>query len=144
MLKKTITYTDFDGNKRTEDHYFNLTQTELVEITLNMPDGMSESDVAGNKEQAALRIIDRLGGDGVFSFIKELILKSYGIKSSDGKRFEKSDKISKEFSETLAFDQMFMEMMQNDKAASDFITAVIPADLAATARQAQISAPSQN
>ena len=98
MLKKTITYTDFDGNKRTEDHYFNLTQTELVEITLNMPDGMSESDVAGNNEQAALRIIDRLGGDGVFSFIKELILKSYGIKSTDGKRFEKSDKISKEFS----------------------------------------------
>ena len=144
MLKKTITYTDFDGNTRTEDHYFNLTQTELVEITLNMPDGMSESDVAGNNEQAALRIIDRLGGDGVSSFIKELILKSYGIKSSDGKRFEKSDKISKEFSETLAFDQMFMEMMQNDKAASDFITAVIPADLAATARQAQISAPSQN
>ena len=144
MLKKTITYKDFDGNARTEDHYFNLTQTELVEITLNMPDGMSESDVAGNNEQAALRIIDRLGGDGVFSLIKELILKSYGIKSSDGKRFEKSDKISKEFSETLAFDQMFMEMMQNDKAASDFITAVIPADLAATARQAQISAPSQN
>ena len=144
MLKKTITYKDFDGNTRTEDHYFNLTQTELVEITLNMPDGMSEDDVAGNTEQAALRIIDRLGGDGVFNFIKEIILKSYGIKSADGKRFEKSERISKEFSETLAYDQMFMEMMQNDKAASDFITAVIPADLAATASQAQISAPSQN
>lgn len=144
MLKKTITYKDFDGNTRTEDHYFNLTQTELVEITLNMPDGMSEDDVAGNTEQAALRIIDRLGGDGVFNFIKEIILKSYGIKSADGKRFEKSEQISKEFSETLAYDQMFMEMMQNDKAASDFITAVIPADLAATASQAQISAPSQN
>lgn len=144
MLKKTITYKDFDGNTRTEDHYFNLTQTELVEITLNMPDGMSEDDVAGNTEQAALRIIDRLGGDGVFNFIKEIILKSYGIKSADGKRFEKSEQISKEFSETLAYDQMFMEMMQNDKAASDFITAVIPADLAATANHAQISAPSQN
>ena len=144
MLKKTITYKDFDGNTRTEDHYFNLTKTELVEITLNMPDGMSENDVAGNTEQAALRIIDRLGGDGVFNFIKEIILKSYGIKSADGKRFEKSEQISKEFSETLAYDQMFMEMMQNDKAASDFITAVIPADLAATASQTQISAPSQN
>lgn len=129
MLKKTITYKDFDGNERTEDHYFNLTQTELAEIALGLPDGLSEIDAAESNEQAAMKMINKLGGDGVFKFIKELMLKSYGIRV-DGRRFEKSDQISREFSQTLAFDAMFMELMTDDVAAANFVNAVIPAEAA--------------
>ena len=130
MVKKKITYTDFNGNERTEDHYFNLTKTELTEIALGLPDGMDESEITEANEQAAMPIIDKLGKDGVFKFIKELILKSYGIKSSDGKRFKKSEEISKEFSETLAFDQFFMELMTDDVKAAEFVNSIIPKDVA--------------
>ena len=130
MLKKKITYTDFNGNERTEDHYFNLTKTELTEIALGLPDGMDESEITEANEQADMTIIDKLGKDGVFKFIKELILKSYGIKSSDGKRFQKSEEISKEFSETLAFDQFFMELMTDDVKAAEFVNSIIPKDVA--------------
>lgn len=131
MLTKTITYKDFDGNQRTEKHYFNLTQTELVEVALGLPNGLSESEISEeNKQQAALTLIDKLGSDGLFKFIKDLMLKAYGIKSADGKRMEKSEKISKEFSETLAFDQMFMELMTDDIAAAEFVNAIIPKDIA--------------
>lgn len=131
MLTKTITYKDFDGNQRTEKHYFNLTQTELVEVALGLPNGLSESEISEeNKQQAALTLMDKLGSDGLFKFIKDLMLKAYGIKSADGKRMEKSEKISKEFSETLAFDQMFMELMTDDIAAAEFVNAIIPKDIA--------------
>ena len=131
MLTKTITYKDFDGNQRTEKHYFNLTQTELVEVALGLPNSLSESEISEeNKQQAALTLMDKLGRDGLFKFIKDLMLKAYGIKSADGKRMEKSEKISKEFSETLAFDQMFMELMADDIAAAEFVNAIIPKDIA--------------
>lgn len=131
MLAKTITYKDFDGNQRTEKHYFNLTTTELIEVALGLPDGISENEISeDNKQQAALTLMDKLGSDGVFKFIKDLMLKSYGIKSADGKRMEKSEEISKEFSETLAFDQMFMELMTDDIAAANFVNSIIPQDVA--------------
>ena len=130
MLKKTITYTDFDNNERTETHWFNLNRTELTEIALGLPDGLTENEITEVNEKAALSVIDQLGRDGVFKFIKELMLKSYGKKSADGKRFEKSEELSKEFSETLAFDQMFMELMSDDVAAAEFVKGVIPGNIA--------------
>lgn len=132
MLKKTITYNDFDGNERVETHYFNLTKTELVEIAFNLPDGLTDevgTDASKVTEQAAMQLVEKLGKDGVFKFIKDLMLKSYGIKSPDGKRFEKSEEISKEFSQTLAFDAMFMEFMTNDVAAANFLNSIIPAEM---------------
>lgn len=133
MLKETITYKDFDGNERTEDHFFNLTQSELMEVALELPDGLSEelptSDTGITNEQAAAKIIEKLGGNGVFKFVKELMLKAYGIKSSDGRRFEKSEKISTEFSQTLAFDAMFMKLMSDDVAAANFVNAIIPTEV---------------
>lgn len=133
MLKKTIKYTDFDGNERIEDHYFNLTQSELMEVLFSLPgevkQDLSKPDMENFEQQAALKLIDRLGGDGVFNFVKSLMLKAYGVKSEDGKRFKKSEEISKEFQETLAFDTMFMELMRNEKAAADFVNGIIPANL---------------
>ena len=133
MLKKTVKYFDFDGNERTETLYFHLSQTELIEMAMDIPDGVS--DVVGNdpnkvNEDAAMRLVETLGGKGILDFIKKLLLKSYGIKSEDGRRFEKSEELSKEFSQTLAFDTIIMELMSNEEMAGQFITAVIPKDAA--------------
>ena len=133
MLKKTVQYTDFDGNERTEELYFNLTQTELVEMAMELPDGIADSvgsDPAKIDENAAaVKLMEALGNKGVLSFIKNLLLKSYGIKSEDGRRFEKSEKISTEFSQTLAFDTILMDLMSNDFEAANFVNNVIPSKL---------------
>lgn len=134
MIKKTVTYEDFDGNMRTEELHFNLTQLELTEMAMELPDGFIESmdgdpsKVDGNA--AAARLAETLGGKGILDFIKKLVLKSYGIKSADGRKFEKSEELTKDFSQTLAFDAMIMEFMQDDIKAAEFVNGVIPAKLA--------------
>lgn len=133
MLKKTVNYTDFDGNERTETLYFNLTQTELIDMAMALPGGVTEA--FGNDpskvdpEVAGMELMNRLGGHGIINFIKEVVLKSYGIKSEDGRRFIKDEKITKEFSQTLAYDAIIMEFMTNDVAAADFINKIIPANV---------------
>lgn len=132
MLKKVVNYEDFDGNNVSEELYFNMTQTELVEMSMDLPDGVADAVGDGenvNKEVAAAKIIETLGGKGVFEFIKQLLLKSYGKKSADGRRFEKSEELTKEFSQSLAFDQIFMELMSDDVKAAEFVNNIIPASV---------------
>lgn len=130
MITRTIAYTDYDGNQRKEKVYFNLTEFEATEIAMEMPDGIVEEINEGDKTTTALHLVEKLGGKGVIDFIKKIVLKSYGLKSQDGRRIIKSDEISKEFSETPMFSQLMIELMTNETAASDFINAVIPPDLA--------------
>ena len=131
MLKKTITYFDFDDNERTETLYFNLNQSELVEFATDLPteiSGVITGDTSKfNQEEVAANLVQSIGNKGIIDFIKKLLLKSYGIKSEDGRRFIKSEEISNEFSQTIAFDTIFMELMSNDTAASDFVNGIIPA-----------------
>ena len=138
MYKKTITYNDFDGNKRTEDAYFNLTKSEMIEFALDLPDGVSDTvdreELEKNADQAASKLANMLGKKGVYNFIKDLVLKSYGIKKEDGRRFAKVDEngrpVSIEFAQTMAFEAIMEEFRTDDIAASNFVKAVIPADTA--------------
>ena len=117
MLKRTIVYFDYDGNERKEDHYFNLTRTELVEM---------EAGVSGGMTARLQKIIDENNPPEIMRTFKDLIAKSYGIKSADGKRFMKSDEISREFFETLAYDQLFMELCTDAGKAADFVKGIMP------------------
>lgn len=130
MIKKTVTYFDFDENERTETLYFNLTQTELVDMALDLPDSVSEqigpNPTEADADKLAMAMVESLGKKGVVDFIKQLVLKAYGVKSEDGRRFVKSKEITEEFSQTLAYDAVLMELLSNDKAASDFVNSVIP------------------
>lgn len=133
MLKKTITYSDFDGNMRTEVLHFNLTQTEALEIALDLPDDVTATaqDLESiDINEAGVKFVEKLGSKGTFEFIKQLVLKSYGIKSADGRKFEKSAAIRDDFAQTLAFDTLFMELMHDDIAAAEFVNGVLPASLA--------------
>ena len=132
MITRTIEYEDYDGNHRKEKFYFNLTQFEATEIAVNMPDGVIEDLNDGTDRQTtAIHLVEKLGNKGVMDFIKNIVLKSYGVKSPDGRRFIKSEELSKEFSETPAFSSFMIKLMSDDKEASNFINGVIPAELAA-------------
>ena len=137
MLKKTVTYRDFDDNERNETLYFNMNQVELTEFAMDLPDDVTKifADNPGKvTEEEALQIVNTLGGKGILSFIKKLVLKSYGIKAADGRRFMKEDEngrpLSVEFSQTLAFEAIVMDLMSNEKEAAAFVNAIIPAKLA--------------
>ena len=120
MLKKTITYEDFDGNKRTEDFYFNLSKAEVLEMEMGISGGMS---------QMLNKIIAAQDGGRVIKTFKDIILKAYGEKSPDGKRFIKSEEISTAFSQTEAYSQLFMELATNADAAATFVNSIIPVDI---------------
>lgn len=117
MLKKTITYRDFEGVERKEDHYFHFSDSEIMEM---------ENSVAGGLANKLTRIIEAQDGPEIMKNFKEIILKAYGIKSADGRRFEKSEEISTAFSQTGAYDKLFMELVTDAKAAADFINAIVP------------------
>ena len=121
MLKKTITYTDYNGNSRTEDFYFNLTKTELMKMEMGTNGGLSEmvKSIIAAQDQAAL-----------IQIFEDLILKAYGVKSLDGKRFEKSTQLSEAFAQTEAYDQLFMELATDADAAAQFINGIVPAEMA--------------
>lgn len=120
MLKKTITYEDYDGNTRTEDFYFNLSKAELIEIEASTPGG-----VAAKLEKISM---DKNGSEIIKTF-KDIILKSYGVKSEDGKRFIKSDEISKSFEETEAYSELFYELAVDADKAAAFINGIMPKKL---------------
>lgn len=132
MLKKTVTYTDFDGNSRTEDLYFNMTRNELLSFSFGMPDIGIDANTDPNKidvKEAGKKLVEKMGSSGIVDFIKDLVFKAYGVKSEDGRRFIKSEALSTEFTQTLAYDEFIMELFEDDKKASEFINAVIPAEM---------------
>lgn len=120
MLKKTITYTDYNGLERTEDFYFNISEAELAEMELSTTGGYGEMlklIVATHDVPALAKIF------------KELVLKAYGVKSADGKRFEKSEELSTAFSQTEAYVKLYMEMARDANKAADFVNAIIPSHM---------------
>ena len=121
MLKKTITYTDYDGNQRTEDHYFHLNKAEIAGIELAHPGGL---------EVYVKRLTQEQAGAEIYRIFLDLIKLSYGKKSDDGRRFMKSPEITQSFTETEAFSQLIMELIGDSNAAVEFVRGIIPADVA--------------
>lgn len=118
MLKKTITYKDYNGVERTEDFMFNLTKAEILEMQLTKDGGM---------DAAIKKIVDAKDAPEIMKVFKDLILKSYGIVSDDGRRFIKSKEISDSFAQTEAFSMLFMELATDTDAASAFVNGIVPA-----------------
>lgn len=120
MLEKVIKYTDFKGNKREETFTFNLTPAEVMELELGTTGGLAESIQS---------IIEAQDAPSIIKTFKEIILKSYGKISADGREFMKSEEISKSFSQTNAYSKLFMELSTDDKAAAAFINGIVPEDM---------------
>lgn len=120
MIKKTVKYVDYNGVERVEDFYFNLNKAEITEMELSIDGGLTkmiEDIVASNDNKQIV---------GLF---KEILLKSYGEKSKDGKRFVKSKEMAEAFAQTEAYSELFIELALDAQAAADFFNGILPADM---------------
>jgi len=131
MIVKRIKYTDYDGNEREEDFRFNLSESELMKM---------EFDTEGGMEALINKIIDEKDSKKIGELFDRIILMSYGEKSADGKRFVKSPELSKAFSETEAYNVLYMELLTDEKAAAAFVNGLVPTKIA-NEMQAQQNRP---
>lgn len=129
MLKKTVTYTDYNGVERTEDFYFNLTKAEILEMELGTSGGLAEM---------IQKVIAAQDGPTIIKIFKDLVLKAYGEKTPDGKRFVKSEEVKTEFTQTEAYSIIFMELASDADAASAFVEGIIPSDMQNDVKKAQM------
>lgn len=121
MLKKSIKYTDFNGVEKMTIHYFNLSTTELVDMELGEAEGFSEM---------IQQIVDSKDNHKIMEIFKKLLLGSYGKKSDDGERFEKNETIQREFSQSAAYDALFLELITGGESAlADFIKGIAPTNM---------------
>lgn len=117
MLKKRVKYVDYDGVEREEDFYFNLTKAEVTEMELSESGGLSN---------LLKKIVDEKDSKRIMMMFKDIVLKSFGVKSDDGKRFIKSKELAEGFAQTEAYVEVFMELTGNAEAASNFINGIMP------------------
>lgn len=120
MFVKKIAYTDYDGNEREEEARFNLSKAELLEWELTTEGGMQNllTKIVAEKDQ--VKIVE---------MFKKIILKSYGIKSPDGRRFIKvvdGHAVVDDFVQTEAYSELIMELLTSPEAASEFIRKIVP------------------
>lgn len=129
MIKKTMTYTDYNGEERTEDFYFNMTKAEIMELELSINGGLSDM---------IQRITKAKDVPAIIQIFKELVLKSYGQKSPDGRRFIKSAELAEEFAQTEAYSDLFMELATDATAASAFVQGIMPQEIGKTATALEV------
>lgn len=126
MLKKTISFVDYDGHERKEDYYFNLDEGEIMEMELSVSGGFSTM---------VAKVVAEDRHPELFKIFKEMVLKSYGEKSGDGRYFMKEDEngysLARKFMQTKAYSALMMELTNDGKAAAEFVNGIMPADMAA-------------
>lgn len=118
MLKKTIKYTDYNGNVREEDFYFNFNRAELTEMEFSQ-----DGTLTGLIE----RVVKEQDNKEIIKIFKNLVLNAYGIRSDDGRKFIKSDEVRESFAQTEAYSELFMELATDADAAAAFINGITPA-----------------
>lgn len=130
MLKETIKYTDYDGNEREEDFYFNLNKAELMEMQLSAEGGL---------EKRIQKIVASQNGKEIMDLFKMILLKAYGEKSDDGKRFIKNQEIRDSFEQSEAYSELFMKLTTDADAAAKFMNGIIPKDIAGQIKETPAS-----
>ena len=123
MLVKKISYTDYNGEPQTEKFYFNLTKAEILEMEITKN---------GGYQTYLKRLINSRDQEEIAGIFKKFILKSYGVKSDDGKRFIKSEELSKEFEQTEAYSELYWELVMDPNKAAEFFNGLMPAPLIAS------------
>ena len=122
MLKKTVSYTDLDGNPVVEDFYFHMTQADIAEAELGFQGGLTE--------QLKMLLISKDQG-AIMRTFREIIANSVGMRSADNKQFIKTKETRDAFMQSEAYSTVLFEILQNPAAAVEFIKGIVPASLAA-------------
>ena len=134
MLKKTITYTDYNGQERTEDFYFNLNKAEIMEMEMSTAGGLAEN---------IQKIVSAQDAPAIIKIFKDLVLRAYGEKSADGKRFINNDELREAFSQTEAYSELFMQLATDADEAAKFINGIVPSDISQKDIKASLKAASK-
>lgn len=121
MIKKTITYTDYNGVSRTEDFYFNLSMREIMNMEL------AAGKDAYSKTLETITATTNVGE--VLSAVEDLITRSYGEKSEDGRSFAKDPSKTAAFLDSNAYTELLFEFASNPEAAAEFVAGILPKDL---------------
>lgn len=122
MLKKTVTYKDLNGKERTETFYFHYFESEIMDMEMSEEGGLAER---------IQRIIDAKDQASLLKVIKKFVIDAYGVKSDDGRRFNKSQEVKDAFVECPAYSKIYMELLTNDELAAEFVNKVVPEDMGA-------------
>lgn len=126
MYAKTIKYEDYNGNKREETFYFNLSKAEIIDLEWRTPGGL---------ENYMKHIMSTLDGQALADTFKMLIEKSYGVKDLEGRRFIKNEQVLKNFTETEAYVELYVQLATDDKAAAEFVNGIFPKDVVEEAKR---------
>lgn len=126
MYSKTIKYEDYNGNTREETFYFNLSKAELIDLEWRTPGGL---------ENYMKNIMARMDGQALADTFKMLIEKSYGVKDPEGRRFIKNEQVLKNFTETEAYVELYVQLATDDKAAAEFVNGIFPKEAVEAARK---------
>lgn len=120
MIKKSVTYEDFNGETVTEEHHFHMSKAELVELEVSKKQGFQQylEDIVASRDNFA-----------IVNMFRDIVLMSYGQKSPDGRRFIKSDELRENFKQTEAFSTLFMDLATDEDNAADFINGIVPNDI---------------
>ena len=125
MIKKTISYTDFDGNSVKEDLYFNISKAEAMKLEYTS-DGRLTDFMSRVSKKASEGSLDAEEEEKIVKFIVDFVLQAYGKKSEDGRRFIKSEQIRSEFSQSAAFDAFLDELLGSEEYMKTFFSSVVP------------------
>lgn len=120
MYKMTETYEDYNGTKRTEDFYFNLNKAELLDLQMSY---------GGQLQNTLQKMVSANDSDKLLAFFKDILLRSYGEKSDDGRRFIKNEETRNNFTQTEAFSQIYLKLTQNETESQKFVRGIMPADI---------------
>ena len=123
MLKKTVTYKDLNGKERTETFYFHYFESEIMDMEMSEEGGLAER---------IQRIIDAKDQPSLLKVIKKFVIDAYGVKSDDGRRFDKSQEVKDAFLQCPAYSKIYMELLTDDLLAADFVNQVVPEDMKET------------
>lgn len=129
MLKREIVYKDFEGNEQVETAYFNITKAELIKMEMSETEFDSDGNAVGGMSERLATIRQGTSGKQVMDTFEWIIGVSYGVRSEDGRRFIKSDELFNEFKQTMAYDQLFTELLTDADEAVKFVNAVLPAEV---------------
>lgn len=135
MLKKTVTYKDLNGKERTETFYFHYFESEIMDMEMSEEGGLAER---------IQRIIDAKDQPSLLKVIKKFVIDAYGVKSDDGRRFDKSQEVKDAFLQCPAYSKIYMELLTDDKLAADFVNQVVPEDMKETLAEIAAKAKKNN
>lgn len=121
-VKRTITFNDIDGHEVTEEWYFDLGVTDVMDMDIvhEHPDDVAEYVMSIMKNRKTKELLQ---------LWRELLMRAVGKRV--GNRLVKGDDIMVEFRHGGAFEKLFAELIEDPKAGADFFNAIFPANIQA-------------